>query len=87
MKANKTGYFIPPCLPGTFLITTQFQAGFRYFNLNNSDSSNLDNYNLSNYRITNFFIRTSNFWLSLKCSYFIGQLLKTYCYPCPCNTV
>ena len=34
------------------MITTQLLAGFRPFNLNNSDSSDLNNYNFNNYRIT-----------------------------------
>ena len=38
--------------PVLIMITTQLLAGFRPFNLNNSDSSDLNNYNFNNYRIT-----------------------------------
>ena len=78
MMVNKDWRLYTPVFTWNFpvqiMITTQLLAGFRPFNLNNSDSSDLNNYNFNSYRITHFFIRTR---LSLKCSYFIGQFLKT----------
>ena len=66
------------------MITAQLLAAFRPFNLNNSDSSDLNNYNFNNYRITHFFfVRASNFWLSLKCSFLWVNFGKASATPAP----
>ena len=80
MITNKNWMFYTPVFTWNFpvliMITAQLLPISRPVNLNNSDSSDLNNYNFNNYCITNFFIRTSNFCLSLKCSYYIGKVLK-----------
>ena len=81
MIANENWIFYTPVFTWNFsaliMITTQLLAVSKPFSPNNSDSSDLNNYHFNSYRTTLFFIRTSNFWLSLKCSYSIGQFLKT----------
>ena len=52
MMANKNWRFYTPVFPWDCLvlimITAQLLAGFRPFNLNNSDSSDLNNYDFNN---------------------------------------
>ena len=52
MMANRNCRFCIPVFnwnfPVLIMIAAQLLAGFRLFNLNNSDSSDLDNYNFNN---------------------------------------
>ena len=43
--------------PVVIMITIQLLAGFRPFNLKNSDSLDLNNYTFNNYRIAYFFYK------------------------------
>ena len=58
MMANKSWRFYNPVFTWNFpvliMITAQLLAGFRPFNLTNSD---LNNYNFKNYRITHSFYK------------------------------
>ena len=61
MLPNKNWKFYTPGFtwncPFLTMITTQLLAGFRPFNLNNSDNSDLNNYNFNNYGITHLFYK------------------------------
>ena len=76
----KTRFYTPVFtwnFPVLIMITTQLVAGFRPFNLNNSDSLDLNNYNFNNYRITYLFYKSQQFFAELEIFFFMGQFWQS----------
>ena len=81
MITNKNWIFYTPVFTWNFpvliMITTQLLAGFRPFNLNNSDSSDLNNYNFNNYHTTRLFYKSQQFLAEPEIFFFMGQFWQS----------